>query len=248
MRRVVPDTAGGLPAALQPTAVCLQGLPAPDAVEFALPDGHVCLVVADRSDTSAALVERLRGSEWQTVKLVTGETGELEGFDVPLAGFDEEAVRAALAEVRARHGPVGFCIYLHPQSSKAIEDAVLTASGRARLTLPFLLAKHLQPGLVDAAGLGRAGFVTVTALDGMLGLSGAADADPVAGGVAGLTKTLRLEWPEVYCRAVDLDPQMGADEGAAAIVAEVHDPNHLLAEVGYGQQGRVTLVAGEALQ
>ncbi len=246
MRRVAPDAAGDRHAELRPIAVRLQGLPAPDSVEFDLPEGHVCLVVDDGSPTSTALVERLRRLAWRVVRLGSGETARQTTHDVQLTDLGEDAVRAALASVHAEHGPVGACIYLHPRRGEAPDGAVLSAPQRARLTLPFLIAKHLQPDLAYAATLGRACFVTVTALDGRLGLGGVADADPVAGGVAGLTKTLRLEWPEVYCRAVDLDPSMGAEEGAAAILAELHDPNRLVAEVGCGRQGRVTLVAGEA--
>jgi hypothetical protein len=78
-------------------------------------------------------------------------------------------------------------------------------------------------------------------LDGALGLTGLGSSGPVAAGVLGLTKSLRLEWPEVFCRAVDLDPAMAPDAGAEAIMAELFDPDRLTAEVGWGPQGRVTL-------
>ena len=56
-----------------------------------------------------------------------------------------------------------------------------------------------------------------------------------------LTKTLNLEWPQVYCRAIDVHPGYDAQQTAAYIVAELHDPNRLVTEVGYGNHGRVTL-------
>ncbi|WP_407636595.1 hypothetical protein [Fischerella muscicola] len=51
------------------------------------------------------------------------------------------------------------------------------------------------------------------------------------------------EWPKVYCRAIDLSPDLSAETSAQHIVAELHDPNRYLTEVAYGSQGRVTLVS-----
>jgi hypothetical protein len=57
----------------------------------------------------------------------------------------------------------------------------------------------------------------------------------------GLTKTLNLEWDDVFCRAIDLQPGMDADLAAEHIVAELSDPNRLLSEVAYSENGRYTL-------
>ena len=64
-----------------------------------------------------------------------------------------------------------------------------------------------------------------------------------------MTKSLRLEWPEVFCRAVDLDPALAPEIAAEALVAELLDPDRLTAEVGWGPRGRVTLgtAAGELM-
>ena len=88
-------------------------------------------------------------------------------------------------------------------------------------------------------------FWTVARLDGALGLSRDLDFNPIAGGLFGLTKTLNLEWPQVFCRAIDLHPGIAPDQVAQYVLAELHDPNRLIAEVGYGTQGRVTLVADQ---
>jgi hypothetical protein len=215
----------------RPVAVRLQSLPAPDVLEVDLPEGHVCLVADDGSDTGAALIARLRSLGWGTVP-------------VCLDGQNEAEVQAALSQVRAEHGPVGAFIYLHPRRQAPSHlGEILEPKGRAQLSTPFLAAKHLHQDLVAAAALGHTFFVTVTLLDGSLGLDGGSvAADPVGGGIAGLTKTLRLEWPEVFCRAIDLDPRLGAETAAEAIVAELRDPNRLVAEVGYSARGRVTLV------
>ncbi len=244
---------------LRPVAVRVRGLPAPDVLEFGLPKGHVCLVTDDGSATAPALVERLKTLGWPVVMLGLPESvvrGASPGRPlstplvpvVGLTGVEESDIAATLADVRAGHGPVGTCIYLHPRfTGRSQSDQVLAPEDRALLSIPFLVAKALQPDLAAAASApqtqtpSRACFLTVTALDGVLGLNGSGDAGPMAGGIAGLTKTLRLEWPDVYCRAVDLDPGLDPDRAADAILAELRDPNRLVAEVGYGPEGRVTL-------
>jgi hypothetical protein len=65
--------------------------------------------------------------------------------------------------------------------------------------------------------------------------------EPVSGGLFGLTKTLNLEWEDVFCRAIDLQPGMNADLAVSHIVAELSDPNRLLSEVSYTENGRYTL-------
>ncbi|MBI5209963.1 MAG: SDR family NAD(P)-dependent oxidoreductase [Elusimicrobia bacterium] len=53
-------------------------------------------------------------------------------------------------------------------------------------------------------GAGGAFLATVSRLDGGFGLAGLDErADPLFGGLAGLAKTARLEWPEVHCKAID---------------------------------------------
>jgi hypothetical protein len=43
---------------------------------------------------------------------------------------------------------------------------------------------------------------------------------------------------------VDIAAGVDPDQAASIVLAELHDPNHRLAEVAYGPQGRVTLTAG----
>jgi NAD(P)-dependent dehydrogenase (short-subunit alcohol dehydrogenase family) len=77
-------------------------------------------------------------------------------------------------------------------------------------------------------------------MDGALGL-GDLDAgrEPLDGGLAGLAKTARLEWPEVRCKAVDLSPALEPAAAAAALLEEVLADGP--AEVGVGAGGAVTL-------
>ena len=83
--------------------------------------------------------------------------------------------------------------------------------------------------------------MTVTRLDGEFGLSDRADFTPINGGLFGLVKTLNLEWEAVFCRAVDLSPTLDTEQVVRNILAELHDPNRLITEVGYTENERSTL-------
>jgi hypothetical protein len=120
------------------------------------------------------------------------------------------------------------------------------ASAAESLTEALLTAKDTQRLLEASAAEHRAAFVTVTSLDGTLGLS-AVDSmgDAVVGGLPGLVKTLAIEAPALFCRAVDLAGEMDADRAVQLLLAELHDAEHGLTQVGYGSDGvRRTVTLG----
>ncbi|VTU00048.1 polyketide-type polyunsaturated fatty acid synthase : Erythronolide synthase OS=Geobacter uraniireducens (strain Rf4) GN=Gura_2012 PE=4 SV=1: ketoacyl-synt: Ketoacyl-synt_C: Acyl_transf_1: PP-binding: KR: PS-DH [Gemmataceae bacterium] len=87
----------------------------------------------------------------------------------------------------------------------------------------FEWVKLAGPRLRHSArpGTGAAVLVAVARLDGAFGLANLSpDADPTAGGLAGLVKTARHEWPEVACKVIDLSPEVSVAQGAAAVVEE----------------------------
>lgn len=105
----------------------------------------------------------------------------------------------------------------------------------------FLIAKLLKVTLNMASQEGFAAFMTVTHLDGELGLASSGNVEPLSGAFFGLVKTLNLEWDNVFCRAVDLEPGMDVQTAAGLIMAEMHDPNRLISEIGYHSGERATL-------
>ncbi|MFF5343916.1 SDR family NAD(P)-dependent oxidoreductase [Streptomyces althioticus] len=111
----------------------------------------------------------------------------------------------------------------------------------------LLLAGRTQPLLERAAGEGRAAFVTVTRLDGRLGLSGTAGVERASlGGVTGLVKTYAIEAPALFCRALDLAPELPAGRCAEMFLAELHDAERALTEVGRTADGtRVTVTPAD---
>ncbi len=64
-------------------------------------------------------------------------------------------------------------------------------------------------------------FATLSRLDGHFGFETNRQLeDPVSGGLAGLTKCVALEWPEVISRAFDISPDWTANHVAAAMFVE----------------------------
>ncbi|MCD4739087.1 MAG: SDR family NAD(P)-dependent oxidoreductase [Anaerolineae bacterium] len=220
-------------------------LPVPDTLEVTLPAGHSCLITDDGTQTSIRLAQALAARDWPVILLSfppdivpEQERSPLppEITQVQLSSLEETQLSALVEQV----GPVGSFIHLHPASES---EELFPVTQRAILKSVFLLAKHLQPALTGAAASGRSSFMTVTRLDGALRLGKqSVNCDALSGGLAGLTKTLALEWPAVFCRAVDLSPIFDAEQSVEAILSELSDPNRRLREVGWSEQGRVTLV------
>lgn len=106
------------------------------------------------------------------------------------------------------------------------------------------MAKHLKNSLVSSSSK-RIFFIAAARIDGKFGISGKSSS-LVSGGLFGLTKTLGLEWPLVFCRSLDLAPDMDTDSAVCAIISEIHDPDLRIKETAYGREGRITLVSQEA--
>jgi NAD(P)-dependent dehydrogenase (short-subunit alcohol dehydrogenase family) len=161
---------------------------------------------------------------------------------------DDIALSAAVAErlqalgLRARRAPctevsgfeppavLGGLILMAP--AEPVKDDLLRDALRA--------LRRAAPGLRAAGRSGAAVVLTVSRLGGAFGLEGLDIArEPVDGGLAGLAKTARHEWPEVRCKALDLAPDLGVAGAAEAIVEEMllEGP----AEVGLSPKGRCTL-------
>ncbi|WP_223839078.1 SDR family NAD(P)-dependent oxidoreductase [Saccharopolyspora pogona] len=189
-------------------------------------------VVADRGgDDADAVVSGLRERGW-TVRRV-----DLSGSP---AVFDGETTE--LENLLAQHlqGRVDLCVNLL--------DGDTWDAGVRQVAETILVAKHAYAALTETAEAGsRAGFVTVTRLDGGLGLRGGRPAaEALAGGVGGVVKTLGCEAPGVFCRALDVDPGVDRDDFVAALLGEIADAATDTAEVGVDAAGaRWTVVPGE---
>jgi acyl transferase domain-containing protein/acyl carrier protein len=170
------------------------------------------------------------------------------GGDVWLVG-ERDALAEAIADLLAGHGlKPRLYGWSESRSAKAAGQlaALVLIAPQAGTSIrvnrkAFAWLKQAAPKLRQAGRASAAAFVTVARMDGSFGLGelGAA-ADPAQGGLAGLVKTARLEWPEVACKAIDLDPGFAATPvAAAAVVDEMLSAGP--AEVGISRTHRCTL-------
>lgn len=222
-------------------SVKLQPLAEPDWLEFELPAGQIMLLNDNGSPLAAPLAQSLTQRGIKVVMLnflqsLTPETILPTGIDrIVLEDGNETHLQQQLEAISSKYGSIASFIHLHPPKITEAETAILKQV--------FLLAKHLKTSLNRAAQQARSCFMTVAHLDGEFGLSGKNDFSAISGGLFGLTKSLRWEWESVFCRAMDLSPDLPLSNSVEYIIAELHDPNRLITEVGYGEKGRVTLKA-----
>jgi NAD(P)-dependent dehydrogenase (short-subunit alcohol dehydrogenase family)/acyl carrier protein len=85
----------------------------------------------------------------------------------------------------------------------------------------FRLVREVGPSLRKHGRLGGAALLTVIRFDGSFGLGGLKEqSDPTTGALAGIVKTAGREWPEVNCKALDLDARFASSQSAAARIVE----------------------------
>ncbi len=137
-----------------------------------------------------------------------------------------EAVEKRLRErgYSVRRSPVAELIAAQP--NLALSGLVILWPAKrgndAVLKEAFRLIQAAGPGLRREQGGGRTGIlVTVSRLDGVFGFGSLnGNGDPTSGGLAGLVKTAGLEWPEVNCKAIDLNSEAEIGPEAADFIVE----------------------------
>ncbi|MCC5659406.1 acyltransferase domain-containing protein [Nostoc sp. XA010] len=231
--------------------VKLRSLAQPDYLDFTLPEGHIGLITDDGSLTTYKLTESLIEKGWKVVVISFPQSLIAQQAPLPtgvtrvtLANLSEEHLQQQLQAIASHCGTIGAFIHLHPMFVRNHTGSIsYNESEKAIVKHVFLMAKHLKPSLNEAAKHGRSCFCTVAHLDGAFGLEYKVNFGAIGAGLFGLTKTLRWEWPKVFTRAIDLSPRLDAKQSVQNIIAELHDPNLYISEVGYGSQGRVTIIA-----
>ncbi|WP_194818493.1 type I polyketide synthase [Nocardia sp. XZ_19_385] len=149
-----------------------------------------------------------------------------------------------LARVSAALTAHGWAVHRGEEIPETL-DLVLYAPGRPadfpgatrQLREAVLLAARTQRALESAAREGRAAFVTLT------GAPGTDPASAALSGVSGLVKTLAIEAPALFCRAIELGDGLEHAAAAELAVAEIYDARTDLAVVRHdGSGGRYTEV------
>ncbi|HET8932562.1 MAG TPA: SDR family oxidoreductase [Polyangiales bacterium] len=202
---------------------------------------------SDGGELTRLVVERLLADGWQVAVLAVRE--ELVAAQLPegvkqyvVSAPDEAVVRRTLTQLQDDLGGLDAAVHLDAASDSAALDPDVWARRKLALRTWLLATSQLQAGLAKREQ--RAAYLTVSRLDGQFGLSGNAF-DPFAAALFGLTKSVAREWPDVFCRALDLSQPMAADDAAKAVLHELYDPDRNLLQAGYDGRVRYALVPAE---
>ncbi|MDB5306283.1 MAG: Phenolphthiocerol synthesis polyketide synthase type Pks15/1 [Gemmataceae bacterium] len=224
---------------VQRLVVRLVDTPLPARPQLAPPAGTI-LLTDDRQGTARELADRLAELDVKTALIRTADGGALpEGvFAADLT--DPAAVADLIARVHAAVGPVSGLVHLLPLAEPPAGE---TPEGRMRREVKslYLLARGLEADLREAGKTGSAVLLAATAMGGTMGFGDDLPADFFAGhgGVAGFTKCLGYEWPEVTVRVVDLDASIPAPRLVDQLMGELGDPDGPF-EIGRTADRRVT--------
>jgi acyl transferase domain-containing protein/NAD(P)-dependent dehydrogenase (short-subunit alcohol dehydrogenase family) len=225
---------GNIP--VQRSGVKIKPLPPADHLHFDFPPNHVCVVVSEGTGLTGELLKRLKHEGLPAVVILppwASKTGLGEVPSILLQDTRDVSIRYALERAAKDHGSIGGFVHLSPEA----EDLA-----RESLELAFSCARHAKGSLTaEEDGDFRPFFLAVARMDGALGMAGD-DYSPIHGGLFGLVKTLDLEWPRVFCRAVDIEPTLAPERAAKRIISEIFDPDVRIKETGYTAEGRMTLV------
>ncbi|CBJ82077.1 hypothetical protein XBJ2_1560045 [Xenorhabdus bovienii str. Jollieti] len=219
-------------------AVVKQSLPMPDRLQGVFSSPKRWLVVDEGTTTVDDVVNALRQQGQQVAVLMLKQN--------PAVMESEAALDAALADIEQQHGTIEGVIYLQTpkQSVKALAE-VFNEQDYRSVETTFLLAKRLQRSLNhDEQKTGY--FMVIMRGDGELLTSGREHLSIVSAGLTGLTKSLNIEWKNVFCRTVDIDARVKDSDAAKMVVEELQDSRTDMGEVGRGVNGeRMTLALTE---
>ncbi len=222
--------------------ISLSYLPRPDFYEFKIPMTHCILITNDGSELTQKVFSKLAARDQKVAVLnLPNVPNPIKVNAVNLEANTDAAIAEAVEKIRKAHGEIGSFIHLHPhfefQNGNFVQHF---ESERAIVKTVFFLAKHLKQTLNTLGETQRAGFVTVTQMDGKFGMSKRGNVSVIGGGIKGLVKCLNLEWSPVYCRAVDIQPELSKEVIADQVIAEFHDANLNYTEVAFSEEGRKT--------
>lgn len=234
------------PPAVDVRRYCVEQTPAPLPLEtLPLTASGVVLVTDDQRGLAQELLNRLRGLGQPAVLVAHGAAGAANGHAETLHAdlTDPQAVAHLLDRVRAQGVAIRGLVHLLPLAEAPAGEDAATRMRREIKSL-FLLARGLDKDLRQASEARRPFVAAVTTLDF------AAEALPESypashGGVAGLLKSLAMEWPHAQVRCVDLEAETPAPTAADRLLAELGHADGPV-EIGYRGEERVALTTAAA--
>jgi acyl carrier protein len=230
---------------LEVTPIKLISLPEPDRLEFKVSQNRPIVVTDEGTELTSMFVTALSQEGWNVVLWQFPETliptikrdFPQEVMRVQQEENSLDSIKPLIDKIRDQQGLISGFIHLHPlQESKE----AFPRTERDLVKQIFFLAGEIKADITTINPGGRSLFLTVTRIDGQLGLKNHHSFQE-SSGFSGLVKTLHWEWPEVFCRAVDIDPELTQSDQIASLLSEIQDLDLSLVEVGLGSQDRVTI-------
>lgn len=228
-----------------------KALTEPDKMLSVFGENSLWVVMDDGEGVGEKLADEIRRQGSKAVRIAfpedfppsdratTGTTDRLE-----IAGWNEKHCKAVLSEIRKKYGPVSGFVYIYPfqtSATKSISD-LFRKEEHLAVRPAFWFAKHLRSFTPPGSETDRLSFIAVSRMDGSVGLGGNKPFSIFGGSLAGLTRSLRREWPDVFCRFIDIEPGISAEDAAGMVMKEITDPDRNLGETGYDSRGnRCTL-------
>ena len=223
----------------------------PDILHCLLPKNPLCLITDDGSDLTPKLTGELIKLGWKTAVIRYAGTSEFaqkkrkplpkQTLLIDLTSSEEPELQSVFKNLETEHGKIGGLINLNPASSTS-GSLRLEDEENMFLRNTFIAAKNAASSLKKSSNSEnlRRLFVSVCRMDGQLGM-GSGEYSPVISGLSGLVKTASVEWPEVFCRFVDLHPNLSTEKATNCIIQEMYDPDSNIKEIGYFQSNKSAL-------
>ncbi len=230
---------------LEVTPIKLISLPEPDRLEFKVSQNRPIVVTDEGTELTTMFVTALSQEGWNVILWQFPETlipAKKRDFPQEIKQVQQEktsldSIKPLVDRIREQHGLISGFIHLHPlQESKE----AFPKTEREIIKQIFFLAGAIKADITTINPEGRSLFLTVTRIDGQLGIKNQHSFQE-SSGFSGLVKTLHWEWPEVFCRTVDLDPELPQRNQITSLLNEIKDLDLSLIEVGLGSQDRVTI-------
>ncbi len=220
-------------------------LPQPDYLEFSHPNTHHVLVTNEGSQLTVDVISALKAKGNKVVVLnLPNISHPISENAFTLSEVSDEAIGNTIQSINTQFGKTGSFIHLHPHFEFAPGNFTqhFAAEKQVVKTL-FFLSKYLQKDLNELGATQRANFLSITRMDGKLGQGKRGNTSVIGGGITGLVKCLNLEWSPVFCRVVDIQPELAYADMAKQITAELHDADVSIVEVAVSEEGRKTTVS-----
>ena len=230
---------------LEITPIKLISLPEVDRLDFKVSQNRPIVVTDEGTELTSQFVTALIQEGWKVIlwqfpeTLIPAKKRDIPQEVIQVQQEDKslDSIKPLVDRIRDQHGLISGFIHLHPlQGSKE----AFPGTERELVKQIFFLSGAIKADLTTINPGGRSLFLTVTRIDGQLGLKNHHSFQE-SSGFCGLVKTLHWEWPDVFCRALDMDPELTQNDQILNILNEIQDLDLSLVEVGLDSQSRVTI-------